>query len=112
MKQGRASLDGNGARDFLKAIPNLELELYKKGGQALINGLQVVSVGQAFNKVKDSCLGMELEPGWRGDLKDFRVKYRQTEMSVTPKVHMVERHIEDFINLKGENHGKYLFNFI
>ena len=86
LKQGRCALDGNGARDFLNAIPNLELELYRLGDKALLEGLKVVSVGQAFTKVKDTSLGMELQTGWREAIKEFSVKYRQSDMSVTPKV--------------------------
>ena len=86
MKQGRGALDGNGARDFLNAIHLLELGLREKGGKVLVDGLQVVSVGLAFKRVKEACLGMDLQPEWRDSIKDFSTKYRQSDMSVTPKV--------------------------
>ena len=86
MKQGRWALDGNGAQDFLLAIPDLELELYRVGGSALLEGLKVVSVGMAFSKVKDTSQGMELQAGWRDAIEEFSLKYREPDMSVTPKV--------------------------
>ena len=86
LKQGRPVLDGNGSRDFLNCIPNLELELLKRGERAALDGLQVVSIGRAFSKVKESCLGMILQPGWRETVQDFSRLYRQSNMSVTPKV--------------------------
>ena len=89
MKRGRSALEGNQARAFIKAIPILEREFYKIGGELLLGGLEVVSVGQGFNLVIESCLGMELLPGWREAIHQFSIKYRQTGMSVTPKVELL-----------------------
>ena len=63
----------------------LELGLREKGGKVLVDGLQVVSVGLAFKRVKEACLGMELQPEWKESIKEFSTKYRQSDMSVTPK---------------------------
>ena len=79
-------MDGNSSRDFLNSLPSLELELKKKGEGILIEGLKVVEVGRAFKKVKETCLGMNLQPGWEEAIKAFSRVYRQSDMTVTPKV--------------------------
>ena len=86
MKRGKGDLEGNQSSQFLDSMPKLESALYKIGGDVLIPGLQLVAVGQAMKKVQDSCLGMDLIPGWKQSISNFSTIYRQSGLSITPKV--------------------------
>ena len=86
MKRGKGDLEGNQSSSFISSMPQLEQELQKFDGDIHINGLQLVAVGKAFGKVQESCLGMDLLPDWRRTIDNFSTVYRQSGMSITPKV--------------------------
>ena len=48
---------------------------------------------------------MEVKPDFRNQIAEFSRVYRSLEISVTPKVHIIERHIKDFYDIHGEEHG-------
>ena len=50
-----------------------------------------------FSKtIKDICFGKEVKSDYRVATKEFEASYKLLEISVTPKVHAVLDHIEDF----------------
>ena len=104
-KQGRQALEGNPARKFIKSVDLVERELKKEKEEVVIKGLPLLEAAKSFNKVVEGCMGVELQPDWVVFIESFKEKYLATNMSVTPKVHMVFDHIKDFIKLKGDAHG-------
>ena len=88
-KQQRSALEGNQARKFIASMGLLEQQLANHSEEALIMAMPMVQVGKAFHKVIESCMGMELRPNWKETIVHFTLIYKQSEMSVTPKVRIV-----------------------
>ena len=104
-KQGNNDLEGNQSRDFLRCIDKLEVMLMKECPDRIVEALPYIAVLRAFNKVVHSCFGVTLLEGYAENITMFSKLYRELGITVTPKVHMVEQHIMDFIGLKGEAAG-------
>ena len=64
----------------------LSLSLSHHNEEALMKATPMSQVGKAFHKVIESCMGMDLKPNWRDTIDHFTLIYRQSDMSVTPKV--------------------------
>ena len=103
--QGGHALEGNQARKFLKRVDSLELALKKESSMSMVEGLPYIAALRAFDRVVVACFGMELKPDYKEHIAMFSKLYRELDISVTPKVHMVEKHIVDFLELKGEEGG-------
>ena len=88
-KQQRSALEGNQARKIIASMGLLEQQLANHSEEALIMAMPMVQVGKAFHKVIESCMGMELRPNWKETIVHFTLIYKQSEMSVTPKVRIV-----------------------
>ena len=58
-----------------------------------------------FKKVVDSCFGKTLDPNFRTFIANFSFSYRQLGISVTPKVHCVEKRLAEFLEHKGLQAG-------
>ena len=84
--QGSHALEGNQARKFLKRVDSLEAALRKESSMAMVEGLPYIAVFRAFNKVVESCFGMQLAPDYKTCISNFSLLYRELGISVTPKV--------------------------
>ena len=51
------------------------------------------------------CFGQDLLPGYRNAICEFSKLYRCLGISISPKVHIVEDHLIEFLKDKGEEHG-------
>ena len=51
---------------------------------------------QAFNKVRISCFGQILSPGYKRDIANFEKAYKKLNISVTNKVHILIDHVPQF----------------
>lgn len=85
-KQQRSALEGNQARKFIASMGFLEQQLTNHSEEALMKATPMIQVGKAFHKVIESCMGIKLLPNWRDTIEHFTLIYRQSGMSVTPKV--------------------------
>ena len=103
--QGQHSLEGNQCSEFLKKLDILERELMKESTGLNVVTLPILQVFCTFRKVQKSCFGMEVKPDFRNQIAEFSRVYRSLEISVTPKVHIIERHIKDFYDIYGKEHG-------
>lgn len=121
--QGGHALEGNQARKFLKKVDRLEQAVMQENSMTIITGMPFIAALRAFDGVVKSCFGMELAVDYKEKIDQFSKLYRELDISVTPKVlflrifysnfsifehyqvHMVERHIVDFLELKGEVAG-------
>ena len=106
MKQGRPALEGNQCNAFLQKTDKLEQDLLREGGDITIKGLPFVVALRAFKKLQEGCLGMELADDWLSRVETFSKEYKSLDnVTVTPKVHILIHHLEDFFNQKGKNKG-------
>ena len=66
-----------------------------------------VDVLQKFNDVVDDCFSMELKSSYTFSIKEFKKSYLGANLPVTPKVHAVFYHVEDFCKEKKKGLGFY-----
>ena len=62
---------------------------------------------KAFNEVVKSCYGTDLLPNYQQKIQNFRICYRRLKINVTPKVHAVFFHVEDFCEMVGMGLGPW-----
>ena len=103
---GSASFVGDMAKLLLlktdslaqRAKDTLDTEIYHKV-------VPFVKTLEQFNLVRETCFGQELLPGCKDAVKEFSKQYRSLGISIPPKVHIVESHLIEFLEDKGEEHG-------
>ena len=103
--QGSRSFEGNQARKLLKSVDKLEREVMKLKTETCIEVLPYIETLRSFDRVVSSCFSQSLDPGYERNIETFSTKYRSLGISVTPKVHIVESHVSEFLKLKGEIAG-------
>ena len=108
--QGQHRLEGNACNKLLKSIDRLELYL-KQEGKGL-QGAPLIAAFRSFNDVVESCFGKSLSPDYEAKIQRFSLKYRETGLTVSVKVHIVETHTAEFINFKGSKHGNFYIGFL
>ena len=64
----------------------LQRVLEQECDEVLLNGLPFISAFRAFNKVVDSCFGVELKAGYKENINEFKRIYLALGITVTPKV--------------------------
>ena len=65
---------------------------------------------KAFGKVVSSCFSSSLSPDYKESIKSFRSAYLKLGLAVTPKVHIVFRHVAEFLDMKGKRAGLGLYS--
>ena len=85
-KQGKADLEGNQSRRFLKCVDKLEVMLMMDCPDRAVVAIPYVEVLKAFNNVVHSCFGVALMADYKDHISRFSKLYRDLEISVTPKV--------------------------
>ena len=102
--QGQHRIEGNGCNQFLKNIDKLEV-CFKAVNLAL-SGAKYIKVFRDFSKVVHGCFGKTVSPTFREDIHQFSLSYRDVGATVTVKVHILEQHVIEFIEMKGGVLGK------
>ena len=102
---GKSSFIGNEARKLLKKVDQLEVRLY----QAL-TGTDMLPLAQlymkAFKEFDLVCFGQKLDPSYQTHIEEFMATYRSLGISVTLKLHVLERHTKEFlVEVGGEESG-------
>ena len=95
--QGAHSLEGNQSRTFLKKIDLLEITLLKQPSQVILNGLPYLAALRALDKVVGACFSVDLDPAYPSYIQIFKEAYCDLDISITPKVHIIFQHIEEFL---------------
>lgn len=104
--QGSHALEGNQSSDFLKKLPVLERSILAESDDLKIEGLDLLESLRCFKAVQEDCFGQELRDGYKDSIRRFSNTYRGLKnMSITPKIHILEHHIPDFFSEKEESHG-------
>ena len=86
---------GNQCNKLLKSVPLLEKML--KEANILDDFTNFIDAFKAFNLVKDSCLGLELDESYKDDIKTFAHAYKKLDLNVTPKAHDLFAHTVQFL---------------
>ena len=60
-----------------------------------------------FDKVVNSCFGKNLKSTYKENIRTFRISFMALKISVTPKVHCVFRHVQEFCERRGCGLGVY-----
>ena len=97
---GKASFVGNMAKKILDKIDSLEARLSEalSGSVKEELGKQYVQAFRQFGVVVDSCFGQSVHPLFEDHIKTFVTTYRALGISVTLKLHILERHTAEFIH--------------
>ena len=92
-------MNGNECKKLLQKLSKLKKEIPRK--------LWIyIGVLQAFkNKVRISCFGQDLKPGFKKDIANFEKAYQKLNIPMTNKVHILVAHVADFCDRKGRGLG-------
>ena len=104
---GSASFIGNQAERLLSKVSFLEVKLEEKleNTEKLVLAKLYVKALQQFNLVVHSFFGQTLKPGYKELIGQFIVTYRSLGISIPLKVHLLESHALEFLEMMGEEHG-------
>ena len=100
-------MNGNACRDVLEALDELESELLSQNLPNMSEIQLLINSMRAFNKVRKSCFGEDLESSYIDDIAEFKEEYIKTEMSITTKIHIIFEHVEDFCTEHKKGLGHY-----
>ena len=93
-------LEGNDCRKVLRKVESLKERCPDHLGV-------YVTVLKLFDTVVKDCFGSDLSKNYRKSIKNFSIAYRQLGISITPKVHAVLFHVEDFCEFTGKGLGPW-----
>ena len=94
------AFEGNDCRTLLKKVSKLR-EICPRTFNKFADAFE------SFDKVVKSCFGSELSPGYVDNIREFTDKFKKLDISVTPKVHAVMHHVEEFCEIKGKGLGPW-----
>ena len=66
---------------------------------------QFVETLRKFDEIVTACFGQTLDPKYEEHIAAFSELYKGLNISVTPKVHVIEKHVAQFLKQKGEVSG-------
>ena len=100
-------MNGNACRDVLESLDDLESELLSQDLSNIAEIKLLIESMRAFNKVRKSCFGEDLEKSFEDDIDEFKDAYVKTGMSVTTKIHIIFEHVKDFCLEHNKGLGHY-----
>ena len=104
--QGSNSFEGNQARKLLKCVDKLERDVKNTlDFETAAKALPFVEALRLLDRVVTSCFGQGLALDYEECVKAFSNQYRTLGISVTPKIHIIEQHVVEFLKAKGEVAG-------
>ena len=65
---------------------------------------------RAFRDVVHSCFGMTLDPKYEENIQIFMAAYRELNISVPVKLHILEKHCAQFLKMYNERYGLGYFS--
>lgn len=91
----------NSCRKLLRNVDFLEELCSIKQPQCVV----FVKAFRTFNIVVSACFGMDLDPNYVQYIDAFRQCYHDTGVRITPKIHVIFQHIEDFCTPRKQRLG-------
>ena len=105
---GSTSYNGANSKKLLENVASLERDLkanlVEEDGR-LATAMKFCKAIGDFSDVVDACFGMELNPVYETFIQNFSCSYRDLGISVPVKVHLIEKHLSQFLKMFGEEHG-------
>ena len=92
--------EGNDCKKILNKMDSLEERIPNEF-------LPFITAFRSFNEVREACYGSKLALDYLDKINKFRIDYLKLGISVTPKVHAVFFHIEDFCEYSGMALGDF-----
>ena len=97
--QGQLRLEGSACNKLLKNKDSFEL--FFQEPNLRVPTAKYIKVIRDFEKIVYGCFGKTLSPTYVKDLEEFSTSYRNLRVTISLKVHIVEQHIIEFIDMKG-----------
>lgn len=97
---GSSGFNGNSCKILLEKVDVLRQK-------CSLSWLKFVKVFEDFKSVVTACFGNDLHSNYKEKIATFRRSYIDLNVSITPKVHAVLFHIEDFCELNQTGLGFY-----
>lgn len=95
---GGTGFNGNSCKALLNKIDILR-------SKDNLPSLKYVDTLSKFKNVVEACFGTKLKPGYNNKIELFKRSYLDLKISITPKVHVVFHHIEDFCSRQKDGLG-------
>jgi len=92
------TFEGNDVRKLQRNLDVLD-EILPQHFSAYVTALK------ALRDVNSSCLGLQLDEYYADVLKHFSESYRKLDISVTVKVHILEKHVKQYIERTNDSLG-------
>ena len=92
--------EGNDCRKILKKLDSLE-------ARCPVEFRPFISAFRSFNDVVEACYGNKLADDYVAKIRRFQTDYMKLGISVTPKIHAVFFHIEEFCEFSGMALGPF-----
>ena len=90
-------------KDCIRILKSLD----KLQQVAPLHILKYVHALRCLRRVVDSCFGMTLDPEYEAHIAQFADIYLDLGISVTPKVHILIKHVPEFCKKHGRSLGWY-----
>ena len=104
--QGSNSFEGNQARKLLQCVDKLDRDVKNLlDFETAAKALPFVETLRHLDRVVTACFGQTLDPAYEDYIDAFSYQYRSLGISITPKVHIIEQHVVEFLKIKGEEAG-------
>ena len=85
-----------------KLLKNIDsFELFFHESSLGVPAAKYIKVLKDFEKIVHGCFGKSLSSTYVKDLEEFSSSYRNLMATIPLKVHLVEQHIIEFIDMKG-----------
>lgn len=101
---GSAGFSGN---DCYKLLQKVDILREICTSSSNFSCMKYVHCLEKFYNVVKSCFSIELKSDYSQNIKAFKTSYLDLGITVTPKVHAVFFHIEDFCKISGVGLGFY-----
>ena len=102
---GQANFVGNMAKLLLKKLDSLRMAVSKQNEQVVIKAEPFIQTLERLEAVRQACFGQLVEAGYGEKISAFSSSYRSLGISIPLKVHVLESHLEEFLELKGGVYG-------
>ena len=102
---GQANFVGNMAKLLLKKLDSLRMAVNKQDEQVVIKAEPFIQTLEKLEAVRQACFGQLVEAGYSEKISIFSSSYRSLGISIPLKVHVLECHLEEFLELKGGVYG-------
>ena len=94
------TFSGNDCITLLENIDKLMIESYNCSEYGFINTFV------ALKRVVHACFGYNLRPDYKEKIQEFRLAVQGIGIRITPKLHVIFHHVEDYCEAHGRGLGQ------